>query len=366
MDKDHEIVKNNPNYKALSIDLYNNEIEYTKHQQLKVRMKRNAESNKPLSEPCRKKRKTSDDHFSMSYDPNNKMMNESIFDPSKLAIINQISKGGCGRVLDAIYENFPVVIKCSLNEKKNNKIVREHKCLQLLQKRKFCGIPRIGHRFVHNGTECFLMNKLGTDLQKLVGESNENKFSLETTLIIALQTLERLRYVHSCGVVHNDIKPSNLLTGISDPNTIYLVDFGTATSYVADGKHIADEIKKVGGTPRYSSINCMCGRSPSRRDDLESLAYCLVKLRTGKLPWDSLVNQTGMDKKEQRKRIVECKRISAREICKDVRIEFLMFLREVRSLSFDEKPDYDMYYKMFEKLLNDQGFKADSPLIWNK
>jgi len=39
------------------------------------------------------------------------------------------------------------------------------------------------------------------------------------------------------------------------------------------------------GTVRYASVHAHLGRTGSRRDDLESLAYTLIFLIRGRLPW---------------------------------------------------------------------------------
>jgi len=39
------------------------------------------------------------------------------------------------------------------------------------------------------------------------------------------------------------------------------------------------------GTIRYASVHAHLGRTGSRRDDLESLAYTLIFLIRGRLPW---------------------------------------------------------------------------------
>lgn len=48
------------------------------------------------------------------------------------------------------------------------------------------------------------------------------------------------------------------------------------------------------GTVRYASVHAHLGRIGSRRDDLESLAYTLIFLLRGRLPWQGY--QVGISK----------------------------------------------------------------------
>ena len=196
------------------------------------------------------------------------------------------------------------------------------------------------------------MQKLGIDLRKYQKALLDRKLSQIFTLNIAIQVLRVLKSVHSYGIVHNDIKPFNIMTDRSDSNIIYLIDFGADTTYIRENKHILyKRINKGGGTLKYNSINCLMRRSLSRRDGFELLAYVLVQLRSGKLPWDEMLRNKEMSLKEKVRKLIEWRRKPAQEICDGMCKEFVVFLNEVRSLRFEQKPDYDKYCKMFGKLL---------------
>jgi casein kinase 1 len=94
--------------------------------------------------------------------------------------------------------------------------------------------------------------------------------------------------VHHKGILHRDLKPENILVGeLGDPG-LYLIDFGLAKLYknIHTGEHIKmSEGKKLSGTARYASLNNFKGIEQSRRDELESLAYVLIYLLKGTLPW---------------------------------------------------------------------------------
>ncbi|TNV85486.1 hypothetical protein FGO68_gene11074 [Halteria grandinella] len=57
-------------------------------------------------------------------------------------------------------------------------------------------------------------------------------FSEETVIMIAIQLYERLRDLHSIGIVHNDIKPDNLLVDAQQEDLIHLIDFGLSQYFL--------------------------------------------------------------------------------------------------------------------------------------
>ena len=84
------------------------------------------------------------------------------------------------------------------------------------------------------------------------------KFSLPSTLNIALQILTRLEQIHPKGFVHRDIKANNFMVGRAEKTKIvYVIDFGLAKRYrdLKTGQHIAMKGgKSLVGTARYASI----------------------------------------------------------------------------------------------------------------
>ena len=119
------------------------------------------------------------------------------------------------------------------------------------------------------------------------------KFSLKTTLMVAIQLIERMEYMHQLGFIHRDVKPDNFLMGLGPASSlVHIVDMGLAKKYIKNnGKHMPyRNDKSLLGTPRYASIHSHCGEEISRRDDFEAIGYVLIYFLTGSLPWQNLAS----------------------------------------------------------------------------
>ena len=125
--------------------------------------------------------------------------------------------------------------------------------------------------------------------------------------------------------------------------TVFLIDFGLASLYrnPATCLHIPSTTNHSAvGTLMFTSINSQQGNSQSRRDDLESLAYTIIYSALGGLPWTS--GSVRNNKAILRKKIS----ITAEELCQGLPAPFSKFVTHVRSLGFDEKPDYQYLHSI--------------------
>jgi serine/threonine-protein kinase len=110
----------------------------------------------------------------------------------------------------------------------------------------------------------------------------------------ARQAALGLAHAHSQGIVHRDVKPSNLL--LNEEGVIKVLDLGLGVLMEADGDTAfatADGIAV--GTIDYMSPEQACGKEVDGRSDLYSLGCAMYHLVTGRLPFpgDSPVERLG-------------------------------------------------------------------------
>jgi len=151
--------------------------------------------------------------------------------------------------------------------------------------------------------------------------------------------------------VHGDVKPENFLLGPPTDEALarrlFLVDLGLAMKWKGYDGHVEYDQRPddFRGTIRYASVHAHLGRTASRRDDLESLAYTLVFLLRGSLPWQGYQGEN--------KGLWVCKKkmqTSAEVLCRYASPPFCQFTEAVINLKFDEEPRYAAYINLFAPL----------------
>ena len=229
------------------------------------------------------------------------------------------------------------------------------------------GIPQIHWSGVEGKYNVMVIDLLGPSLEDLFDQCGR-RFTLKTVLMIADQAISRIEYMHSKSYIHCDIKSDNFLMGIDRKESdLYIIDYGLSKRYrdPETMKHIPyREGKSLTGTARYAAINTHLGLELSRRDDLESLGYVLLYFLIGSLPWQGTKGETKKKKYELicEKKIAMC----ATGLYLGSPSEFGQYLTYVRSLQFEDQPDYDYLRKLFRDLYIKEGFCHDKIYDWTK
>jgi hypothetical protein len=135
-----------------------------------------------------------------------------------------------------------------------------------------------------------------------------------------------------------------LTGGPNNTQIIYLADFSHAKEYrdPRTNAHICyRQNLAFTGTPNFASINTHLGIEASRRDDIESLAYMLIYLLKGSLPWQTAVVSTECA-------VLQIKQsTSVEQLCHLLPPEYKTFLEYSRELTFHQKPDYAYLRQLF-------------------
>jgi serine/threonine protein kinase/Tfp pilus assembly protein PilF len=138
---------------------------------------------------------------------------------------------------------------------------------------------------------------------------DRHRLTTRDRLALFVQVCAGVQHAHQRGVIHRDMKPSNVLVAIEDKRPVpKIIDFGVAkaTSHRLTEKTLFTEYGQLVGTPAYMSPEQaeMTPLDVDTRSDVYSLGVLLYELLAGVLPFDSKdLREAGFD--EMRRRIRE-------------------------------------------------------------
>ena len=128
----------------------------------------------------------------------------------------------------------------------------------------------------------------GHDIGQLLGGHRNGHLNEKFARRVAAQLLRALSYAHRRGVIHRDVKPSNIL--VTAAGTVKVADFGIARIVEEDGIDVGKPGEIV-GSARYMSPEQLMGMEATQRSDVYSVGVLLYHCLTGRPPFSGGVRE---------------------------------------------------------------------------
>lgn len=155
---------------------------------------------------------------------------------------------------------------------------QEIKLAWRVRHRNVCGLREYGEE----GGRAYITMELveGRNLRQLQRE--RGALPWEEAFALAVQVAEGLAAVHEAGILHRDLKASNVMTDAA--GVARLMDFGIAQA-VADAGLVEEGGAQVLGSPEYMSPEQVRGAALDVRSDLYALGIVVFEIFTGRVPF---------------------------------------------------------------------------------
>ncbi len=201
-------------------------------------------------------------------------------------IIEQLGQGGMATVFKAYHPNLDryVAIKVLHPAFKQDPQFTERfqREARVVAKLDHPNIVPVFDYADHNGQSYLVMKFIeGETLKAVIDRQWPSK---DQILGIVQSVGAALAYAHSQGVLHRDVKPSNVL--LADPGNVYLADFGLARMAEAGESTLSGD--QLLGTPHYISPEQARGEKDlDAGTDIYSFGIVLYQLAVGRVPYNS-------------------------------------------------------------------------------
>ena len=204
---------------------------------------------------------------------------------TKYELKNKIGEGGMGIVFTAVQRSMAREValkilapKYATREKFVEQFIAEARAAGKLNHQNLIQVHDVG---TENGIHYFSMECVDgpTCLEML---RSQGQLEPAEALEIIRQVAKGLEYAHDHRLIHQDIKPDNIMVGTN--NVVKLADLGISKTFdeaAADAPQ-GNEAKKIMGTPHYMAPEAAIGKKIDHRIDIYSLGATLWHLLTGK------------------------------------------------------------------------------------
>ena len=233
----------------------------------------------------------------------------------------------------------------------------------ILNKVKSMGIPTIEQIGYYNPrTIISIQASLGLPLSEIFNKFYRC-FNIKDITMIAIQILERIKFIHSKNIIYCNINPDNLyINFFRFQNIIYLTDFTHAIK--------CDNVNKTKNSFNsnnliFSSINSMNGIKIYKKDDLESLGYLLLFLLKGGLPWELLAFNLDITNEEKTREIFQIKKYHPLDILYEgIPEEFKLYINYIKNLPVNHEIDYNYCFNLFYSVFKKNNIINDGIFSW--
>jgi len=206
----------------------------------------------------------------------------------RFVIEHPVAEGGMGLVYHAsdTHTGQPVALKLlpRTSAQRHAQALREAEILSRLQSRNI--VRYVAHGSMPSGdlyvvTEWLEGEDLGQALQR-------QPLTLAATLRILTQVSDALAEVHAHGLLHGDVKPSNIFLCSGPDSRVVLLDFGITRPFSADTSAYDQTEPSIVGTVNYLAPEQARGEQTiGPQADLFALGCVLQECLTGKPPFSA-------------------------------------------------------------------------------
>jgi len=204
-------------------------------------------------------------------------------------ILSPLGKGGMGMVYKAhdVELDETVAIKVLRAEFANTgemakRFRHEIKLARKVSHRNVCRIHDYGD---DSGVRFISMEFVdGTDIKQLARDKG-GYLETDEAFDVAIQTADGLQAIHDVGIIHRDLKTSNIMR--DHTGRVRLMDFGIAKIGGGD-RSSAGGLTSTGqimGTPEYMSPEQCLGDKIDHRSDIYALGIAIYEIFTGTVPF---------------------------------------------------------------------------------
>ena len=199
-------------------------------------------------------------------------------------LIGTLGKGGMGNVYKAIDKRLGRVVAfkildASSDEEAIKRFYMEAQAMKELDHQNIVHVFDFGQQ--NNQLFIAMTYVEGTNLADIL--HNKEQLSFEAIEVIIRQIARGLLSAHNKGIVHRDVKPSNIM--LTRDNRVFIMDFGI--SYIQEMEK--DRLTRTGmtmGTPEYMSPEQCHGDNVTIQSDIYSMGVILFEMTCGRLPFE--------------------------------------------------------------------------------